>query len=40
MAGIGYPDTRAHAPNENVLVSHLLRGIKHTAHILVEFAKS
>ncbi len=37
-AGIGYPDGRAHAPNENVRVADLVRGIEHTARIIMGFA--
>jgi acetylornithine deacetylase/succinyl-diaminopimelate desuccinylase-like protein len=36
-AGVGYPDTRAHAPNENVRLDHYLLGAKHIARILKEF---
>jgi acetylornithine deacetylase/succinyl-diaminopimelate desuccinylase-like protein len=33
-AGIGYPDTRAHAPNENIIIDLLEKGIRHTARIM------
>ena len=36
-AGIGYPGTRAHAPNENIVIEHFVRGAKHTARVLGEF---
>jgi acetylornithine deacetylase/succinyl-diaminopimelate desuccinylase-like protein len=38
-AGLGYPETRAHAPNENVVLDHYLKHAKHVARILGEFAK-
>lgn len=39
-AGIGYPGTKAHAPNENVVIDHYLKGAKHIVRILKEFADS
>lgn len=36
-AGIGHPDSRVHAPNENVDLDYFVRGIKHTARIIAEF---
>lgn len=39
-AGIGYPGTNAHAPNENIRLDLYLIGAKHIARILNEFAKS
>lgn len=38
-AGIGYPGTRAHAPNENVRLDLYLKGAKHIARILNEFGE-
>jgi acetylornithine deacetylase/succinyl-diaminopimelate desuccinylase-like protein len=38
-AGLGYPDTKAHAPNENILVSLYLKHAMHMARVLKEFAK-
>jgi acetylornithine deacetylase/succinyl-diaminopimelate desuccinylase-like protein len=38
-AGVGYPDTRAHAPNENVDLELFRKGVQHTARILVGFAE-
>ena len=38
-AGIGYPGTNAHAPNENVRLDLYLLGAKHIARILKEFGK-
>jgi acetylornithine deacetylase/succinyl-diaminopimelate desuccinylase-like protein len=39
-AGIGYPGTNAHAPNENIRLDLYVLGAKHIARILKEFAKS
>ena len=39
-AGIGYPGTNAHAPNENIRLDLYLIGAKHIARILKEFGKS
>lgn len=39
-AGIAYPGTRGHAPNENVRLDLYLKGAKHIARILKEFALS
>jgi acetylornithine deacetylase/succinyl-diaminopimelate desuccinylase-like protein len=36
-AGVGYPGTRAHAPNENLVIENFVDGVKHTARILVNF---
>lgn len=36
-AGIGHPDSRVHAPNENIDLDYFVRGIKHTARIIAEF---
>lgn len=38
-AGVGYHDTRAHAPNENLVIDHFVTGTRHTARIISEFAK-
>lgn len=38
-AGVGYPGTQAHAPNENVRLDLYLKGAKHIARILKEFGK-
>jgi acetylornithine deacetylase/succinyl-diaminopimelate desuccinylase-like protein len=37
-AGIGYPDTRIHAPNENMRVDLYLKHARHIARLLKEFA--
>jgi acetylornithine deacetylase/succinyl-diaminopimelate desuccinylase-like protein len=37
-AGIGYPGSKAHAPNENIVIDHYLKGAKHITRILTEFA--
>lgn len=38
-AGLGYPDTRAHAPNENIRLDLYLKHARHMARVLKEFAK-
>jgi acetylornithine deacetylase/succinyl-diaminopimelate desuccinylase-like protein len=38
-AGLGYPDTRAHAPNENIRLDLYLKHAKHMARVIREFAK-
>ncbi|HEX6268988.1 MAG TPA: M20/M25/M40 family metallo-hydrolase [Anaerolineales bacterium] len=38
-AGLGYPDTRAHAPNENIRVDLYLKHARHIARVIKEFAK-
>jgi len=38
-AGVGYPGTRAHAPNENVRLDLYLKGARHIARILSAFAE-
>jgi acetylornithine deacetylase/succinyl-diaminopimelate desuccinylase-like protein len=37
-AGIGYPGSQAHAPNENIILEHFVKGAQHTARILEAFA--
>lgn len=37
-AGIGYPGSNAHAPNENMDLHNFRQGIRHTARILARFA--
>jgi acetylornithine deacetylase/succinyl-diaminopimelate desuccinylase-like protein len=39
MAGLGHPDTRAHAPDENIRVDLYLKHARHMARIMREFAK-
>ncbi len=39
-AGVGYPEGRAHAPNENVRISDFISGTRHTARIVSRFAES
>lgn len=36
-AGIGYPGTNAHAPNENIVIDNFVLGARHTARILGYF---
>lgn len=38
-AGIGYPGTQAHAPNENIRLDLYLKGAHHIARILKEFGE-
>ncbi len=38
-SGIGNPDGRVHAPNENVRVEDFINGTRHTARILSRFAQ-
>ncbi len=38
-AGLGYPDTRGHAPNENIRLDLYLKHAKHMARVLTEFGK-
>jgi acetylornithine deacetylase/succinyl-diaminopimelate desuccinylase-like protein len=38
-AGIGYPDSRAHAPDENIRIGDFVLGTKHIAAILDGFGK-
>ena len=37
-AGLGYPETRAHAPDENLIVEHYRAHARHVARILDAFA--
>ncbi|HEY9152961.1 MAG TPA: M20/M25/M40 family metallo-hydrolase, partial [Anaerolineales bacterium] len=37
--GLGYPDTRSHAPNENIRIDLYLKHARHMARIIGEFAK-
>lgn len=37
--GLGHPDTRAHAPNENIRLDLYLKHARHMARIINEFAK-
>ena len=36
--GLGYPDTKAHAPNENIRIDLYLKHARHMARIIKEFA--
>lgn len=38
-AGLGYPDTRAHAPNENIRLDLYLKHARHMARVLYQFAE-
>jgi acetylornithine deacetylase/succinyl-diaminopimelate desuccinylase-like protein len=37
-AGLGHPDTRAHAPNENIRIDLYLKHARHMARVIKEFA--
>ena len=39
-AGMGYPETRAHAPDENLVVSHYQAHARHVARIIDTFASA
>ena len=39
-AGISYPGSQVHSPNENIDLESFLKGIRHLARIVVEFARS
>jgi acetylornithine deacetylase/succinyl-diaminopimelate desuccinylase-like protein len=38
-AGLGYPDSRGHAPNENIRLDLYLKHAKHMARVLTEFGR-
>ncbi|MCX7977253.1 MAG: M20/M25/M40 family metallo-hydrolase [Bellilinea sp.] len=38
-AGIGYPGSQAHAPNENIRLDLYLKGAKHIARILLQYGQ-
>ncbi|MDX1614923.1 MAG: hypothetical protein R3300_11485, partial [Candidatus Promineifilaceae bacterium] len=37
--GVGHPDSRAHAPNENLRLNDFVRGIRHTAYLVDAFSR-
>jgi acetylornithine deacetylase/succinyl-diaminopimelate desuccinylase-like protein len=37
-AGFGYPDTRAHAPDENLRLDLYLKHARHVARLILAFA--
>jgi acetylornithine deacetylase/succinyl-diaminopimelate desuccinylase-like protein len=39
-AGVSYPGSQAHAPNENMRIDLYLKGARHIARILTEYGKS
>ena len=39
-AGVGYPGSQAHAPNENMRIDLYLKGAEHIARIIKEFGES
>ncbi|MDX9865206.1 MAG: M20/M25/M40 family metallo-hydrolase, partial [Anaerolineaceae bacterium] len=38
MAGVGYPDAQAHAPNENIRLDLYMKGARYITRILKEYA--
>jgi len=38
-AGIGYPGSQVHAPNEHMVIEHFVAGVKHTARIIAKFGR-
>jgi acetylornithine deacetylase/succinyl-diaminopimelate desuccinylase-like protein len=38
-AGVGYPGSQAHAPNENMRLDHFFQGTRHTARIIEMFGR-
>jgi acetylornithine deacetylase/succinyl-diaminopimelate desuccinylase-like protein len=39
-AGVGYPGSQAHAPNENMRLDDFIKGTRHTARIIERFGKA
>jgi acetylornithine deacetylase/succinyl-diaminopimelate desuccinylase-like protein len=39
-AGVGYPGSKAHAPDENMVIDHFVKGTQHTARILDRYGKA
>lgn len=39
-AGVGYPGSNAHAPNEHLVIDLFTKGVKHTVRILGRFAEA
>jgi acetylornithine deacetylase/succinyl-diaminopimelate desuccinylase-like protein len=37
-AGLGYPGSNVHAPNENIVIDYFVAAARHTARIISEFA--
>jgi acetylornithine deacetylase/succinyl-diaminopimelate desuccinylase-like protein len=38
-AGLGYPDTKGHAPNENIRIDLYLKHARHVARMIGEFTE-
>lgn len=38
-AGVGYPGSQSHAPNENLVIENFVNGTRHTARIIYEFGE-
>ncbi|MFP3854612.1 MAG: M20/M25/M40 family metallo-hydrolase [Anaerolineales bacterium] len=36
--GISYPGSRAHAPDENIIIDQLVNGIRHTTRVMAKFS--
>jgi acetylornithine deacetylase/succinyl-diaminopimelate desuccinylase-like protein len=39
-AGVGYPGSQSHAPNENLVIENFVNGTRHTARIIYEFGEA
>lgn len=39
-AGVGYPGSNVHAPNENMTIDNFILGTRHTAYIIERFGRS
>jgi acetylornithine deacetylase/succinyl-diaminopimelate desuccinylase-like protein len=38
-AGVAYPDSKVHAPNEHIVIENFEQGVRHTARILAQFGE-
>ena len=38
-AGVGYPESNAHAPNENLVIENFVQGVNHTTRIIEAFSQ-
>lgn len=39
-AGVGYYNSKVHAPNENIRITDFIRSMKHVALTIIEFTKT
>ncbi len=39
-AGVGYPGSRVHAPDENMVIKHFVDGVRHTAKVIIRFGEA